>query len=472
MAQTAFTILVLRRRGGIIEETLKSKNKSMTARTYGLWYPAALVLPLVFAGLAAAGYSYTALMLESHYLLTILLVLGAVLLHALVCRWLIVSQTKLALKLALEKRQNKARSEEGQEPDAAKVAAKENLEEIDVEEIQEQTLELLRAFVGLLLVVGCWLVWAEVLPALGILNDVTIWHRTVVVEGQETFEPVTLASLGLAILFAGLTVLSAKNLPGFLEIAVLQRLRVEAGTRYATRTISNYLIVAIGIVLVCNTLGIGWPSVQWLVAALSVGLGFGLQEIFANFVSGLIILLERPVRVGDTVTVGTISGVVTRIKMRTTTITDWNRKELIVPNKSFITSELINWSLSDPILRMDFIVGLEYGSNTTLAHQVMVKVAKEHPLVLDKPEPTVFFKDFGDNSLNFEVRVFVSEATNTGRTRVIHDLHMAIDQAFREHDIVIAFPQRDLHLKTADAIIRVAQVEAPPPNLPPPPPSE
>jgi potassium efflux system protein len=142
--------------------------------------------------------------------------------------------------------------------------------------------------------------------------------------------------------------------------------------------------------------------------------------------------------------------------MRATTITDWKRRELVVPNKAFITNELINWSLSDPIMRLDFIVGIAYGSDTVLAHKTMLKVARQHPMVLDQPEPTVFFISFGDNSLNFEVRVFVTESTNTGRTRILHDLHMAIDRACRENDITIAFPQRDLHFKTSEAVLRVS----------------
>jgi potassium efflux system protein len=257
-------------------------------------------------------------------------------------------------------------------------------------------------------------------------------------------------------------------MPGFLEIALLQRLPLDPGTRYATRTLSLYLISITGLVLGFKAIGIGWSSLQWLAAALTVGLGFGLQEIFANFVSGLILLVERPIRVGDTVTVGTISGVVSRIRMRATTITDWSRKELIVPNKSFITGELINWSLSDPILRLDFPVGIAYGSNTALAHRVMLEACTAHPQVLPQPEPTVFFTAFGDNALNFEVRVFVSESNNTARTRIIHDLHLAIDQACRLHNINIAFPQRDLHLKTAEAVLRVTHV--PPPPVEPTPP--
>ncbi len=134
--------------------------------------------------------------------------------------------------------------------------------------------------------------------------------------------------------------------------------------RYALVSLSQYLIVLIGGVWLFRVLGVSWANVQWLVAAISVGLGFGLQEIFANFVSGLIVLFERPIRVGDIVTIGGVSGTVTRIRARATSITDWDRKELIVPNKEFITGQLINWTLSDSVLRVVIKVALSYGATT------------------------------------------------------------------------------------------------------------
>ncbi len=200
--------------------------------------------------------------------------------------------------------------------------------------------------------------------------------------------------------------------------------------------------------LALQALGVSWSHVQWLVAALSVGLGFGLQEIFANFISGVIILVERPIRVGDTVTIGAVSGTVTRIRIRATTITDWDQKELVVPNKSFITGELINWSLSNPVTRLIVNVGIAYGSDTELALRLMMNAAQEHPKAMAEPESAVFFVGFGDSALNFEVRVFVKELSNRARTTIVHDLHLAIDRAFREHGVVIAFPQRDIHIKS------------------------
>jgi len=182
------------------------------------------------------------------------------------------------------------------------------------------------------------------------------------------------------------------------------------------------------------------------VAALGVGLGFGLQEIVANFVCGLIILFERPFRVGDMVTIGDQTGKVTIIQIRATTVTDWDRRELIVPNKEFITGKLINWSLSDPITRVVIPVGVAYGSDTQETEKLLLKIARENQMVLSQPEPSALFLGFGDNSLNFELRVFVRGMDN--RLPVTHHLHLAIEREFRTAGINIAFPQRDIHLDT------------------------
>jgi potassium efflux system protein len=186
--------------------------------------------------------------------------------------------------------------------------------------------------------------------------------------------------------------------------------------------------------------------VQWLVAAMGVGLGFGLKEIFANFFSGLILLFERPIRIGDTVTIDGLSGTVTKIRIRATTVTDWDNKEQLIPNQNFLVNPLINWTLSDPITRVVLNVGIAYGSDTERALQVMMDVVQANQDVLDEPPPTIFFIEFGESSLDFEVRVFVRDRIR--RMPLRHDLHMAINKALAEAGIEIPFPQRDLHLRS------------------------
>jgi potassium efflux system protein len=293
-----------------------------------------------------------------------------------------------------------------------------------------------------------------------VLDTVELWTATesVTVEstaadGTRVFEtedravPFTLGSLLVALLVAFMTLVLVRNLPGLLEISLFRRLGTSTGERYAYTTIAKYAVTVVGGVLAFNAIGIGWANIQWLVAAVGLGLGFGLQEIFANFVAGLIILFERPIRVGDTVTVGEISGTVTKIRIRATWITAFDRKELVVPNKEFVTSQLVNWSLTDPILRVDIPIGIAYGSDTELAMRELHAVAKANPYVLADPHPDVLFLGFGDSALDFELRVYSPDIEH--RIVIQHGIHLAIYKAFREAGIEIAFPQRDIHIRSA-----------------------
>jgi potassium efflux system protein len=266
------------------------------------------------------------------------------------------------------------------------------------------------------------------------------------VDGVTRLMPITLVNVMMAIVAIVITFVAARNLPGVLEISLLKYLPLDAGARYAFSTICRYAVSTVGIIIAFNYIGVSWSSLKWLVAALSVGLGFGLQEIVANFVSGLIILFERPIRVGDIVTVDNVDGVVSRIRIRATTITNWDRKEYIVPNKDFVTGRLLNWTLTNPISRIVLKVGVAYGSDTQLARELLLKVARGTPGVLDDPAPVAIFDEFGDNALNFTLRCYLPNLDN--RLATTNELHMAIDREFRKAGITIAFPQRDVHFDT------------------------
>ncbi|MDH3483718.1 MAG: mechanosensitive ion channel [Myxococcales bacterium] len=309
----------------------------------------------------------------------------------------------------------------------------------------------------LVALLGVLAIWADLLPAARILRQVELWSVTKTVtlteldpSGVERLHtearsvPVTLADLFRAFLIGLVSIALIRNLPGLLEATVLRRLG--PGERYAYATIVKYAVALAGLAFAFDAIGVGWSSIQWLVAAVGLGLGFGLQEIFANFISGLIILFERPIRVGDTVTVGEISGTVSKIQIRATWITGFNRKELIVPNKNFVTGELINWTLSDAVLRIEVPVGVAYGSDTEQVIEVLRRVAAENHRVLRDPVPQVLFLGFGDSSLSFELRAFVPQVSAVFPVR--HELHMAIDKAFKDAGIEIAFPQRDLHIRS------------------------
>jgi potassium efflux system protein len=241
-----------------------------------------------------------------------------------------------------------------------------------------------------------------------------------------------------------------RQLPAVLEIILLQSTGMASSSRYTVTTLTTYVIATLGIVLVFNTLGADWSKLQWLVAALGVGIGFGLQEIVANFISGIIILFERPVRVGDFVTIGETDGFVTKIRIRATTIRSRDAHELLVPNKEFITGRLLNWSLTDQTSRLMISIGIAYGSDVDKAMRLMEETALQNRNVLQEPTPSVIFQSFGDNALNIILRCFVSSVEY--REKTLSELNQVINRKFNEAGIVIAFPQRDLHIDASEPL--------------------
>jgi potassium efflux system protein len=463
-AMACFAIFVermLRPARGVFRDFLAARRGGWMYRTRYLWYPAAVLVPLTLAGMAAAGYYYTSQQLAARMVLSIYLMLGLILLRSFLLRWIRVNRRKIAN--AQVRQRLASGTSAGGKPSASELPTA-PAEECDLATINIQTRHMVEYSLGLAGLLLVWCVWVDVLPALGILHRVEIWpsfrvaENIALADGGETTHaivksdagvsvtPVTLADLGLAMLALATTLIAAKNIPGLLEMAVLQHLPLDAGARYATATVSRYLITIVGLVFVCNSVGLGWSKVQWLVAAISVGLGFGLQEIFANFVSGLIILFERPIRVGDVITIADVSGVVSRIRMRATTIVDGDRKELIIPNKDVITGKVLNWTLSDQVNRIQIAVGIAYGSDTERAAELLMEAARNHPDVMKDPSPMVTFEAFNDSSLKFVLRCFLP--TLESRTHAVHELNMEIDRKFRENGIEIAFPQHDIHVRT------------------------
>lgn len=417
--------------------------------TRGVWYPLICSAPLALAVLAMSGYYDSASQLQMRLAMTIAIGLVALIAYAVAMREVLVARRRLEVQRAQERRR-KAR-EAARERSAASGDAEPNViddTEVDVASISQQTRTLLRMMTLLALGLGLWVVWRELLPALGLLDHVALWTQTITTEAGTKVVPVTLFNLLVALAVGTMTIIAASNLPGLLEFTLLQRLSIEPGTRYAVTAICRYCIVAFGLVMAFESIGADWSQLQWIVAALGVGVGFGLQEIVANFISGLIILFERPVRVGDTVSIGNLDGTVSRIQIRATSITDWDNKEILVPNKSLITEKVVNWTLSEPITRLMFKVGVAYGSDTDQAQKVMMDAVEANPLALSVPAPSVLFLGFGESSLDFEIRVFVAQPAH--RLPVLHDLHSTIYRSLREHGIEIPFPQRDLHLKLSE----------------------
>jgi potassium efflux system protein len=434
-------------------------------------FPAVFLATVVPALLAAFGYYVTGLLLAYQMLRTLLVAVGVLVLGGLLFRWRASGQSQ-PLRESGEQAQFA-------EPSTEQAAA------------EAQVRQLFRFVVIVAAAVGFYSVWSDALPMLQVMKRVQIWPRIAVMapveagglaplttsgevstdasegaaesgpgsapavpgvtvpttSGPDTgaagSTPLTLWSLFEALLAVLITVAMARNIPGLLELTLRRRTNLDSGARVAFSTLVRYTITIVGVSVFFGVLGISWSKIQWLAAALTFGLGFGLQEIVANFVSGLILLMERPVRVGDVVTIGTLMGTVSRIQIRATTITLWDRSEMIVPNKEFITTKLVNWTLSDSKRRIEIPLRIAYGADLDKVKQTLIEVAGQHPAVLDDPVPQALLLGFGNDAINFELR-FVVDFGQGLKTK--DEVQMAIDKAFHAQGIEFALPLLSVRL--------------------------
>ncbi len=224
---------------------------------------------------------------------------------------------------------------------------------------------------------------------------------------------------------------------------------MDSGIKGSLERFARYLVVILGLLISLDTLGISLSSLAALGAVLMVGIGFGLQNIAQNFISGLIILLERPIKHGDLIQVGSTTGRVVDIRGRSTLIQTRDDISIIVPNSEFIAQQVVNSSFSGDKIRLHVRVGVAYGSDVDLVRTVLLRVASENPNVLNDPLPQVIFENFGESSLDFDLRVWVTDLW--ANDVILSDLRFVIDREFRKSGITIPFPQRDLHLHNMDA---------------------
>lgn len=259
--------------------------------------------------------------------------------------------------------------------------------------------------------------------------------------------PITLLSIFIFILLLFLFAFLARIIGRVILKRFFARLQIEEGISYSLIRISQYIIMITGIIISFQFVGIDLSGLVVIFGLLSVGIGFGLQNITSNFVSGLVLLIERPIKVGDRVTVGDTLGDVLEINMRSTTIRTLTNIAIIVPNSEFISREVINWSHGDPKVRLDLPVGVSYNSDLDNVLRSLREVADENPDVLKEPKTEINFIEFGDSSWNLELRAWLESPK---RYQIVRsDLNCAIVKKFRENSIEIPFPQRDLHLRTS-----------------------
>ena len=297
---------------------------------------AGVLCPVVMAVAAAIGYQYTVYELTLDLVLTLLLVIALLGVRAMGYRWVKMKRRSIRFQQLIEARAARSDDTESQGSDIDTLVAKEESTDLVVMDRQSRRLiDLILLAVGL---AGGAMILMELNPALTPVLDAPINPFRIAAES-----PVTVGAMLLALFIAAVAVLAWQNVPGLIDVLLLGRLGVESSVRYAVTTLSQYAILIAGVVCTADALGLHWDHVRWLVAAMGVGLGFGLQEVVANFVCGVLLLFERPIRVGDIVTLGDTTGVVIRIRSRATTVRNWDRQEVIIPNKELITGRITNW---------------------------------------------------------------------------------------------------------------------------------
>jgi potassium efflux system protein len=408
-----------------------------------------LILALAFIAVAIGvvlGLHLSVIFVQARLMDMLAAGIALAIVHSFFLRWLQVARRQLRFEELLTARRGRT-----EQPTSEILVIEED--QANLAEIGEETRQLLNVAAIVVALTILYYLWAPILPVFSAMSGITLWTSTSMVEGEAIVDRITLDILVFVVLLTSITVYAARKLPALVELVLRSRTDVSAGARYTTSTLLNYVILGTGTIVVLSRLGLDWSKLQWLVAALGVGIGFGLQEIVANFISGLIILFERPISVGDIITVGDKDGVVTRIRIRATTIRDWDNKELLIPNKEIITGRLLNWSLSDTRLRVSVPVGVAYGSDVALALKILGETVADEARIMVDPRPSIIFSGFGESSLDLVSRFYIDNIDHLWPVKT--DLQLEIYRRFAAAGIVIAFPQRDVHLDS-DEPLRIA----------------
>ena len=406
------------------------------------------LVPVILIALVALGYYYTALNLITHIINTYIAWVVWSLVRHTIYRGMTVASRRLAYRRLQEKRQQKQQDSSDTSASDDVVVITEQEEGLDLNEVRSQLLRFADLFIWTALFVIFYYVWSDLVTVVSYLRDITLWQQTSTTEAGVVTETISLFNLIVALIIVVITYILVRNIQGILEVLIFSRVKLSQGTPYTITTLLTYIFVAVGGAWAFSTLGMSWSKLQWLFAALSVGLGFGMQEIFANFVSGIILLFERPIRVGDTVTINGVTGTVAKIRIRAITMIDPDRKEVIVPNKSFVTGQVINWALSNTVTRLVVSVGVAYGSDLDLVKRLLLQAAHEQPSVLKDPEPRALFLTFGASTLDHELRVYVGQVSE--RNDTLDALNRRVNELFAENNIDIAFNQLDIFIKNKD----------------------
>ena len=444
-----FCIVIIAPRFVRTEKSLSSNTTDQRDRTLLKIMRILLQLvPVILIVLIALGYYYTALNLITHIINTYIAWVVWSLVRHTIYRGVTVASRRLAYRRLQEKRQQKQQDSSDASASDDVVVITEQEEGLALNEVRSQLLRFADLFIWTALFAIFYYVWSDLVTVVSYLRDITLWQQTSTTEAGVVTETISLFNLIVALIIVVITYILVRNIQGILEILLFSRVKLSQGTPYTITTLLTYILVAVGGAWAFSTLGMSWSKLQWLFAALSVGLGFGMQEIFANFVSGIILLFERPIRVGDTVTINDVTGTVAKIRIRAITMIDPDRKEVIVPNKSFVTGQVTNWALSNTVTRLVVSVGVAYGSDLELVKRLLLQAANEQPNILKEPEPRALFLTFGASTLDHELRVYVGQVSE--RNDTLDALNRRVNELFAENNIDIAFNQLDIFIKNKD----------------------
>ena len=427
----------------------RSEGMSFWEGVLGLLYVA---VPLLVVIMLAFGYYYTAVKLINRLAFSFYIFLGYTLVSNIIRRGMYVAELRMIARSQRERLEApRGDDDHGRGGAAAGESStlQDTIENLRVELISSKASRLINIALLTVCLVLLYLLWADLASIVGYLDTIVLISSRSVVDGREVVENVlTMANIFSFLVILAVAAVLNRNLPYLLERLFMLRSGASKSTSYTAKILTSYTIITLAIIFAAGALGIAWDDLQWLVAALSVGLGFGLQEIFANFVSGLIILFERQIRVGDVITLSGLSGTVNKIRIRSTTIVSFDNKEVMIPNRQFITSALTNWSLTNTVTMLEFSVGVAYGANVERAKEILTSAIRrcEH---IDRDRAfRVYIKGLDESCVTIMCEVFVSEI---GKRKTVFDyLSTQALRQFAREGIEIPFNQLDVTLRNLD----------------------
>lgn len=413
-----------------------------------------IALPLTLLVMLCLGYYYTIVKVINPLAISIYICMLYTLVSNVIRRELFVAETRVLRNLRLRRLQDMLLSDE----DKALQSTDAQQQEQRQKKIDSLRLELIntKAYKLINIVLLCctgyalYLQWNNMSGVLTYLDTIHLWESSSLVNGAKVITgALSVADVLMALFIVLVTVVLNRNLPPLLErLVLLRRDSARKSTGYTVRIISSYIITALCIIFAAGALGISWDNLQWLVAALSVGLGFGLQEIFANFVSGIIILFERQIRVGDIITINGVSGTVNKIRIRSTSVNSFDDKDVMIPNREFITSTFTNWSLSNSVTMIEFCIGISYDADIDKAKFVLNDIVRNCKYLAPEKPYRIYIKDLADSCINIMCEVFVNEIGN--RKSTFDYLSEYTLRRFDEAGIDIPFTRMDIMLRNAE----------------------